>query len=365
MNNASGGARIVARFKLSYSGFELDARLDLPGKKITILFGHSGSGKTTLLRCMAGLIRAPNGFMAVGPDLWQDEAQGIFLPVHRRPIGLVFQDANLFPHLSVLKNLRYGMRRAGAGDARDALGSIVSLLSLEPLLGRMPETLSGGERQRVAIARALLTRPRLLLLDEPLASLDFKRKLEILPYLERLRSELDIPIVYVTHSPDEVARLGDHLVIMEGGSPLASGALAEVLTRVDLPSAFLDEAGTVLDVKVGAHEGDGLTRLDFEGGAIHVARRKEAVGQTMRCRVHARDVSIALARHDDTSILNILPATVADIGEAGTPGHVLVLLILPAGAKLLARITSRSCRLLGLKRGLAVWAQVKAVAILG
>ncbi|HET6375423.1 MAG TPA: molybdenum ABC transporter ATP-binding protein [Methylocella sp.] len=365
MDNASGGARIVARFQLRYSGFTLDAGLNLPGRKITILFGHSGSGKTTLLRCMAGLTRPPDGYMAVGPDIWQDEARGVFLPVHRRPIGLVFQESNLFPHLTVLKNLRYGMRRAGGADAENAFGSIVSLLGIEPLLGRMPATLSGGERQRVAIARALLTRPRLLLLDEPLASLDLKRKLEILPYLERLRSELEIPVIYVTHSPDEVARLGDHLVIMEGGRPLASGPLAEVLTRMDLPPDFIDESGTVLEMTVGAHEGDGLTRLDFAGGSVYVARQEAAAGENMRCRVHARDVSIALARHDDTSILNILPATVAEIGEAGTPGHVLVLLILPGGTKLLARITSRSCRLLGLTRGLAVWAQVKAVAILG
>lgn len=352
-----------ARFRLAYPEFALDVDLQLPEKGITALFGHSGSGKTTVLRCFAGLNRAPEGRLVVEGQVWQDEAQGIFLPTHARPLGLVFQEASLFPHLSVRKNLEYGMKRAGnkRGEGFDAC---VDLLGIRPLLDRAPERLSGGERQRVAIARALLTRPRLLLMDEPLAALDLKRKLEILPYLEKLHDELDIPVLYVSHAPDEVARLADHLVLMDGGRVVASGPLMETLARADLPPAFADDAGVVLEAVVAAHEADGLTRLDFPGGHLYVSRREEPPGRRLRCRIHARDVSIALAAHADSSILNVLPATVQAVVATDTPGHVLVQLALPQGAVLLARITERSRLALGLAPGQPVVAQVKAVALL-
>lgn len=354
---------IAAAFRMEYPGFSLDVDLNLPARGVTALFGHSGSGKTTVLRCFAGLNRAPRGRLVVEGQVWQDEAQGIFLPTHARPLGLVFQEASLFPHLSVRKNLEYGMKRAGnkRGEGFDAC---VDLLGIRPLLDRAPERLSGGERQRVAIARALLTRPRLLLMDEPLAALDLKRKLEILPYLEKLHDELDIPVLYVSHAPDEVARLADHLVLMDGGRVVASGPLMETLARADLPPAFADDAGVVLEAVVAAHEADGLTRLDFPGGHLYVSRREEPPGRRLRCRIHARDVSIALAAHADSSILNVLPATVQAVAATDTPGHVLVQLALPQGAVLLARITERSRLALGLAPGQPVVAQVKAVALL-
>lgn len=354
---------IAAAFRMEYPGFSLDVDLNLPARGVTALFGHSGSGKTTVLRCFAGLNRAPRGRLVVEGQVWQDEAQGIFLPTHARPLGLVFQEASLFPHLSVRKNLEYGMKRAGnkRGEGFDAC---VDLLGIRPLLDRAPERLSGGERQRVAIARALLTRPRLLLMDEPLAALDLKRKLEILPYLEKLHDELDIPVLYISHAPDEVARLADHLVLMDGGRVVASGPLMETLARADLPPAFADDAGVVLEAVVAAHEADGLTRLDFPGGHLYVSRREEPPGRRLRCRIHARDVSIALAAHADSSILNVLPATVQAVVATDTPGHVLVQLALPQGAVLLARITERSRLALGLAPGQPVVAQVKAVALL-
>jgi molybdate transport system ATP-binding protein len=281
-------------------------------------------------------------------------------------LGLVFQEASLFSHLSVKKNLEYGMKRAGnkAGEGFDAS---INLLGIRPLLDRAPAGLSGGERQRVAIARALLTRPRILLMDEPLAALDLKRKLEILPYLEKLRDELDIPVLYVSHAPDEVARLADHLVLLENGRATASGPLMETLARADLPPAFTDDAAVVLEATIAAHEADGLTRLEFPGGRLYVAQREQAPGSRLRCRIHARDVSLALAAHGDSSILNTLPATVRAVVPTDTPGHVLVQLALrdaPDTALLLARITERSRAALNIAPGLEVVAQVKSVALL-
>ncbi|MDR1890327.1 MAG: molybdenum ABC transporter ATP-binding protein [Zoogloeaceae bacterium] len=354
---------IEATFQLTRSGFRLDVDLRLPEKGVTALFGHSGSGKTTLLRCVAGLNRAPAGRLTVADEIWQDEAKGIFLPTHKRPLGLVFQEASLFPHLSVRKNLEYGMKRSGnkAGEGFDAS---IDLLGIRPLLDRAPESLSGGERQRVAVARALLTRPRLLLMDEPLAALDLKRKLEILPYLEKLREELDIPVLYVSHAPDEVARLADHLVLLENGQVVASGPLTETLARADLPPTFADDAGIVLETTVAAHEADGLTRLEFPGGKLYVSHRDKPPGSRLRCRIHASDVSLALAAHGDSSILNTFPVTVQAVVATDTPGHILAQLALQDGTLLLARITERSRVALGITPGLPVVAQVKSVALL-
>ncbi len=354
---------IEARFQLNYPEFSLDVDLNLPDKGITALFGHSGSGKTTVLRCVSGLTRAPVGRLVVEGQVWQDEEKGYFLPTYQRPLGLVFQEASLFPHLSVRKNLEYGMKRAGnrQGEGFDAS---VALLGIRPLLDRAPDRLSGGERQRVAIARALLTRPRLLLMDEPLAALDLKRKLEILPYLEKLHDELDIPVLYISHAPDEVARLADHLVLMEGGKVVASGSLMETLGRADLPPAFADDAGVVLETVVAAQEVDGLTRLDFGDNSFLVSRVDQPLGKRLRCRIHAKDVSIALQARSDSSILNALPAQVQNITAADTPGHTLVQLVLADGRVLLSRITERSRATLGLVPGMPVIAQVKAVALL-
>ncbi|THG84460.1 molybdenum ABC transporter ATP-binding protein [Pseudomonas sp. A-1] len=365
-NTASAPADgIRARFRLDYAGFVLDVDLQLPGRGVTALFGHSGSGKTTCLRCVAGLERASVAHLEVNGELWQDSERGLFVPTHRRALGYVFQEASLFPHLSVRRNLEYGLKRIDKATQRVSWERVIELLGIGHLLERMPGRLSGGERQRVGIARALLTSPRLLLMDEPLAALDLKRKHEILPYLERLHDELDIPVLYVSHSPDEVARLADHVVLLDQGRVVAQGPLQQTLARLDLPTALGEDAGVVIEARVADHDpAYHLTRLVFPGGAVLVARRPEAVGHKLRFRVHARDVSLALSRCEDSSITNVLAATVCELAEADTPAHVLVRLD-AGGTPLLARITRRSSDHLGLAPGLQLWAQIKAVALLG
>jgi molybdate transport system ATP-binding protein len=355
--------RIEARFRLQRGDFTLDVDLTLPQTGITALFGHSGSGKTTCLRAMAGLERAGNGYFAIGHRVWQDEASGMFVPPYQRPLGFVFQEPSLFPHLSVRGNLNYGQKRVLTADRRFSLPQIADLLGIAALLDRSAGELSGGERQRVAIARALLASPQILLMDEPLAALDLKRKLEILPYLERLHDEFSLPIIYVSHSPDEVARLAEHLVLLDQGRLVASGPLQDVLSRIDLPTIFADDAGVVIETRVAAQEADGLSRLDFAGGQIYVSRRDEPIGARVRCRIHARNVSLALVPQLHTSILNSVDACVVDLAPTDTPGHVLVRLDV-AGEALLARITRRSAERLKICPGLAVKAQIKAVALL-
>ncbi len=352
---------IRAAFRLDYPGFSLDADLDLPGRGVTALFGQSGCGKTTLLRCIAGLERGA-GRLEVNGEVWQDA--GRFMPTHQRPLGYVFQDARLFAHLDVARNLDFGLRRSSK-DAAARRDSIVELLGLGTLLGRMPERLSGGEQQRVAIARALLTAPRLLLMDEPLAALDHARKQEILPYLERLREELDIPVIYVSHAADEVARLADHLVVLEGGRAVAQGPLAETLARVDLPIRLGEDAGAVFAATVAERDAEWhLARVEFDGGELWVRDNGVPVGRRVRVRILARDVSIANSRHDDVSIMNLLPATV--VGHAGEDHPSAALVQLRIGATLLlARLTRRSVQRLELAPGREVWVQIKAVALIG
>ncbi len=354
---------IQARFQVIWPGFTLDVDLNLPSRGVTALFGHSGSGKTTLLRCLAGLEPRNVGLLRFKGEIWQDSERGVFLPTYQRPIGYVFQEASLFPHLSVRKNLDYGRKRVNSGH-KVSLDHAVELLGIGHLLDRMPDRLSGGERQRVAIARALATSPQLLLMDEPLAALDLKRKNEILPYLERLHDELEIPVFYVSHSPDEVARLADHVVLLAEGCVVAAGGLRETLARLDLPTAFTEDAGVVIEAVVADHdENYHLTRLDFAGGSIFVTRRQETIGYRLRFRIHARDVSLALTRAEGTSILNLLSVTVTDVADADTPAHVLIRLD-AGGAPLIARITRRSLDHLGVIPGKALWAQIKAVALL-
>ncbi|NMF98663.1 molybdenum ABC transporter ATP-binding protein [Aromatoleum toluolicum] len=357
------GAGIEACFRLAWPGFALDAALQLPGRGVSALFGHSGSGKTTLLRCLAGLERATDGYLAVRGEVWQDDARAVFVPTHRRPLGYVFQEASLFPHLSVRRNLEFGLRRVAAAERRVSLDHAIALLGIEPLLERMPERLSGGERQRVAIARALATSPRLLLMDEPLAALDAQRKAEILPYLERLHGELDIPVVYVSHAPEEVARLADHVVLLRDGRVLASGAIDEVMPRLDLPFAHDEEAFVVVDAQVaGRDERFALTRLEFGGLPLWITGLEAPLGAQVRARVLARDVSLALAERHDSSILNVLPARVVSLDDA-SPGRTLVRLDV-AGRALLARITTRSAVQMGIAPGMSLFAQVKGVALL-
>lgn len=363
-SDGAGTPTVEARFRVAWPGFMLDVDLQLPGRGVTALFGHSGSGKTTLLRCVAGLERRGDGRLVFLGETWQDSRRGIFVPTHRRPLGYVFQEASLFSHLSVAKNLSYGRKRV-RGNHQVSLEQAIDLLGIGHLLERMPDRLSGGERQRVAIARALATSPQLLLMDEPLAALDLKRKGEILPYLQRLHDELEIPVFYVSHAPDEVARLADHVVLLADGRVVAAGGLQETLARLDLPTAFADDAGVVIDAVVASHDANyHLSRLDFPGGNVVVAQRREPIGDRLRLRVHARDVSLALERAQGTSIANLLPATVVEIADADTPAHVLVRLD-AGGTPLLARITRRSLDHLGVARGKAMWAQIKSVALLG
>jgi molybdate transport system ATP-binding protein len=353
---------IEARFRLKRAGFTLDVDLKLPAKGVTAIFGQSGSGKTTLLRCIAGLERAP-GTLTVKSQPWQDAA--FFMPVHERPLGYVFQEASLFPHLSARRNLEYGMKRVAAGERRVAMDQAISLLGIGHLLDRLPDQLSGGERQRVAIARALLTSPKLLLMDEPLAALDLARKNEILPYLERLHDELEIPVLYVSHSPDEVARLADHIVVMEGGRAVAQGPLTETLARIDLPIRLGEDAGVVLDGRVAERDDNWhLARVEFDGGSLWVRDTGHQLGSRVRVRILARDVSVALEPQHESSILNCLAAEVAEIADENHPALALVKLKLGKSA-VVARLTHRSACGLDLKPGMPVYAQIKAVALIG
>jgi molybdate transport system ATP-binding protein len=353
---------IEARFALRYPGFELDVDLRLPALGASALFGPSGSGKTSCLRCFAGLERGCEGRVVVAGEVWQDSVERRFVPPHRRPFGFVFQDARLFSHLTVRGNLRYAMRRA-VGPEPVGFDEAVQLLGIADLLERHTDRLSGGERQRCAIARALLTRPRLLLLDEPLAALDEARKAELLPYLERLRDALSIPMIYVSHSMREVARLADHLVVLERGRVQADGSVAEVTARTDLPFSDDEEAGVVLLARCAGHDAEyALTQVRFDGGTLWLPGVQCEIGRPLRVRVAATDVSVALERPHATSILNVLAATVLARRD-DQRGRSLIQLDL-GGTRLLARVTRRSASLLGLVPGQAVFVQIKGAAVL-
>lgn len=349
---------------LARPGFRFDVQLELPEKGVTALFGSSGSGKTTCLRLLSGLERGAGRLRVLG-QLWQDDARRIFVPPHERALGYVFQEASLFSHLSVRENLAYAEKRRRASARAQSFAAVSAMLELTPLLSRTPGTLSGGERQRVALARALLSGPRLLLLDEPLAALDDARKAEVFPYLERLRDELSIPMLYVSHTLAEVARLADHLVLLERGSVVAAGPSVELLSRLDLPLAGGEQAGVVIEARVAEHDAQHqLSRLDFTGGALWVSRVERPLGAALRAHVLARDVSIALGPPGPSSILNILPAEVAELCDLG-PDRVNVRLKLgEAGVALLSRVTRRSREALRLAPGSQVYAQVKSVAVL-
>lgn len=352
------------QLRLQRPTFTLDVDLHLPGQGVTALFGPSGCGKTTLLRAVAGLERAHPGRVAVHGQVWQDDAQGVWRPTHERALGYVFQEASLFHHLSVRRNIEYGLNRTPAARRQIALEQAVDLLGIAPLLERATATLSGGERQRVAIARALATSPRVLLMDEPLAALDMARKAEVLPYLERLPRELDMPILYVSHATDEVARLASHLVLLRDGKVQAQGDPAELMGTLDLPLAQGDAAATIVAGTVLAHDlEDHLTTIAFPGGRLQlVSTRQRPVGQAVRLRVQARDVSLTLSPQTGTSILNAVPAQVVALRE-DSPGQIMV--ALEAGTtRLLARITQRSARTLCLTPGMHVVAQVKGIALL-
>jgi molybdate transport system ATP-binding protein len=307
---------IEARFRLQRGDdFLLDVDLTLADRGVTAIFGPSGCGKTTLLRAIAGLEPCRNATLKVAGKTWQDETTT--LPAHKRPVGYVFQEASLFPHLTARQNIEYGLKRIALSAQKISMADAVSLLGLDHLLGRKPAQLSGGERQRVAIARALAVSPGILLMDEPLAALDLQRKQEIMPYLESLHRELEIPILYVSHAPGEVARLADDMVLLNNGKVQAHGPTTELFTRLDLPLAHSDKAAALIEATVTEHDDRyALTLLDFSGGRFTVSRKNLPLGHHARLRVIARDVSLTLARQRDTSILNIFPATVQAISTS-------------------------------------------------
>ena len=497
---------VQVRFRLNWPGFVLEVDQCLPGRGVTAFFGPSGSGKTTLLRCIAGLEAQGKGWLEFKGEVWQDSARRHFVPTHRRPLGYVFQEASLFPHLSVRGNIDYGRRRAarregpaglrwldwpgvtgwpnwrswmrlpggsrasGSGPSPEAavwpdgagygsvtgsgsvsspafdtrfcvkhtseafhligggrpflrvsplsgadtgpldLARIIDLLGIGPLLDRMPDRLSGGERQRVAIARALAAQPRVLLMDEPLAALDPQRKAEILPYLERLHDELAIPVFYVSHSPEEVARLADHILVFEAGRIRAVGPAPIILARLDLPLARDTEASSFLDGRVLARDANyDLMQVQVPGAYLWVPGGARPVGARVRVRIQARDVSLSPAEPGPSSILNVFPARILEFGANEGP-RLLVKLGLEAmtamadatmegqewatmtgqaeattaldgsnapGTReegnfahrevpptILARITRQSRDRLGLALGQRVYAQVKAVALM-
>ena len=352
---------IEARFHVERGDFSLDVDLQLPGTGVTAIFGPSGCGKTTLLRVIAGLEKVPGAFLKVGDEVWQDDIH--FLPTHKRSLAYVFQEASLFEHLDVQGNLEYGLKRVPQADRRVSLEHAIELLGIGHLMARKPALLSGGERQRVAIARALAVSPGLLLMDEPLAALDQARKQEVMPFLESIHRELDIPVLYVSHSTDEVARLADHLVMLDEGRVQGAGRIGDMLMRLDLPLAHGDDAEALIEAVVAEHDEDyGLTCLDFSGGRFSVPRRDIATGQAVRIRVAARDVSLTLERQEDTSILNIFPAIIEDIVREG---EAQVMVRLRVGdAQLISRITRKSAAALGLEPNKSVFVQVKSVALL-
>ncbi|MDC8784549.1 molybdenum ABC transporter ATP-binding protein [Roseateles koreensis] len=372
----TGSHTIGLQLHLQRQDFSLDIDLQLPGRGVSALVGPSGCGKTTVLRSLAGLERA-QGRVSLGDEVWQDDARRHFVPTWQRPIGYVIQESALFPHLDVRGNLEYGRRRsskdrhsqgskAGSGAGPGELPVLLELLGIGHLLARRPDTLSGGERQRVAIARALAAEPRLLLMDEPLAALDAARKAEILPYLERLQAELDLPIVYVSHSMDEVARLANHLVLLRAGRVEAAGPLLELLARPEMSPNRLDDASVVLEAEVLAHdEQHGLTQIGRAGATLWVGQTRQALGSAVRARVLARDVSVARQAPLETSILNVLPARLESIYlEPHTALLRLQLNQAHAGWPLLARITRRSLATLALQPGEYLHAQIKGVALM-
>lgn len=343
-----------------FAGMSLDIGFQAPGG-VTALFGRSGAGKTTVVNVVAGLLRPDAGRVVANGAVLLDTETGVFLPPHRRRVGYVFQDARLFPHLTVRQNLLYGQRFAPSGPGIDP-ARIIDLLGLAALLDRRPGALSGGEKSRVALGRAILSRPRLLLLDEPLAALDEARKAEIMPYLERLRDELALPMLYVSHSVAEVARLATTVVLLDRGRVTAVGPAAQILSDPALaPGLGLREAGSILTTRVAGHEEDGLTRLVCAAGPLWLPRLASSPGQQVRVRILAQDVIIATERPQGLSALNILPAQILDLREGEGPGALISLAI--GDERLLARVTRRSARALGLVAGRSVFAVLKAVSV--
>jgi molybdate transport system ATP-binding protein len=348
-------------FRHRFTSLDLEIAFEAPTPGVTALFGPSGCGKSTIVMAVSGLLAPDVCRIVLDGETLADTELGVSLPTEKRRIGLAFQDARLFPHMSVQGNLRFGMRRSAAGPIQ--FDDVVELLGIEPLLNRRPRALSGGERQRVAIGRALLAQPRLLAMDEPLASLDGPRKAEILPFLARLKTALKLPILYVTHSPEELASLADTLVLLNAGHVIAAGPLGEIITRSDLPLATRDDAGAVLTASVGQHDpARQLTALQAGGVQLWVPLLEREVGTALRVRVPAREVILAIERPGRTSVHNVLAGRVRAItGELAR--HATLAEVALEGASLLARVTPDAVELLRLAPGRDVFALVKSMSI--
>jgi len=352
---------IIAQFRLNRGDFQLTSEMTLPYRGVTALFGKSGSGKTTILRCIAGLEKA-QGRLQVGEQIWQND--DVFIPPHQRAVGYVFQDSNLFPHLTVAKNLNYALKRQLSRDNALSFDEVTGLLGIQEYLQRMPSELSGGQRQRVGIGRALLSNPKIMLMDEPLASLDLHSKAEILPYLNQLHNRLDIPIIYISHVPEEFVTFADFMVLLDAGKVMAAGEINDLLTRTDLPLAHLDEACAVINAKVIDHdEKYHLSNLAVRGGKISIPINKFPLKHKVRIRVLAKDVSLALTPSEQSSISSIFPVRIHSIQDMQDPSKVLIKLDM-GGEFLLAKITRRSLHNLGLSTDQLVYAQVKSVALM-
>ena len=354
---------IEVRFTHRFPGFELDIAFAVERPGVTALFGPSGCGKTTIVNVIAGLLKPDKGEVRLNGSTVLDTTSGIDVPAHKRRIGYVFQDARLFPHMSVRRNLDFGARRAGDRLPDSEASAIITLLGLDNLLERKPRHLSGGERQRVALGRALLSNPAALLLDEPLAALDSGRKAGILPYLERIRDEARIPILYVSHSIDEVTRLANDIVVLNAGKIAASGPVEDIMSRLDLfPLTGRFEAGAVLEGHIARHLADeDMTQVVVGRNRFVVPRVGDDPGSALRLRVRARDVMLATKAPRDISANNIIAGKVTGIREDTGP-YVDVQLDC-AGTVLLARITRMSRTRLAIGHGKKVWALVKSVSV--
>ena len=351
------------RLRHRFPSVQMDLAFDVPSPGVTVLFGPSGSGKSTIIAAAAGLLRPDACWIDIDGQLLADTAAGVWLPPERRRIGLVFQDAKLFPHMSVVTNLRFGQRRAGAGNDRAQFDEVVDLLGIAALLARRPHTLSGGERQRVAIGRALLAQPHLLLMDEPLASLDSARKAEILPYLARLKTALRLPVLYVTHALEEVVQLADSLVLVESGQVTAFGTVSEITSRSDLPLAHRDDAGALLLCRAAEHDSAReLTRLEGGGASFWLPQIDKPLGAALRIRIPAREVILASRPPEGISLHNIVPGTVRRLTAEPARRSVVVEIALPSGA-LLSRVTPDAIVRLGLAQGGPVLALIKSTSI--
>jgi molybdate transport system ATP-binding protein len=354
---------VQVSLKHNFGAFALDATFDAADARVTALFGPSGSGKTSIVNAIAGLVRPTEGRIAIGGRVVLDTAANIFVSPRERRVGYVFQDARLFPHMTVEKNLLFGWRRAAVKASDDEIGRIIALLGLEHLLARYPAALSGGEKSRVALGRALLSSPQILLLDEPLAALDIERKREIIPYLERLRDEARLPMIYVSHALDEVARLAHEIVVLKEGGVVRQGSVFELATSLDARTSLgAPPLGAVLDVTVAAHrEAEGLSILAFDGGMLTVSRIQKDVGSPLRVRIRAEDIMLATEEPRAISANNVLAGSIVAISDGEGASSDVQLTC--GNARLVARITRASMKRLGLVAGQPVFGIVKAVTV--